>query len=69
MFEILADVNAFNNYIRVGDIIVEFDGKPVATVDNMHKYLNEESIGKRVTLGVLRGGRKQEISAIPSELK
>ena len=69
VFEILADVNAFNNYIRVGDIIVEFDGKPVATVDNMHKYLNEESIGKRVTLGVLRGGRKQEISAIPAELK
>lgn len=69
VFEILADADAFNKNIQVGDIIVEFDKKPVATVDNLHKYLKEETIGKRIVLGVLRGGRKQEITAIPSELK
>jgi S1-C subfamily serine protease len=69
VFEILPDGDAYNNNIRIGDIIVEFDGRPVASIDNLHKYLNEEAIGKSITLGVLRGGRKQAITAIPSELR
>ena len=44
-------------------------GRPVATVDNLHKLLNEEAIGKQITLGVLRGGRRQELAVIPGELK
>ncbi len=69
VFEILPDANIYNNQLRVGDIIVEFEEKPVATVDNLHKYLNEEAIGKKITLSVLRGGRKQLITVIPGELK
>jgi S1-C subfamily serine protease len=69
VFEILADANAYNNQLRVGDIIVEFEGKPVATVDNLHKYLNEESIGRKIGVGVLKEGRKQMIMVIPGELK
>jgi S1-C subfamily serine protease len=69
VFEILADANVYNNPVKTGDIIVEFAGKPVATVDNLHKYLSEEVIGKKVPLGVLRGGRKQIITVIPGELK
>jgi S1-C subfamily serine protease len=69
VYEILADANVYNNPIRTGDIIVEFENKPVATVDNLHKYLNEEVIGKKINLGVLRGGRKQNITVIPGELK
>jgi S1-C subfamily serine protease len=69
VFEITADVNAQNNQLRLGDIIVEFEDKPVATVDNLHKYLNENVIGKRTSLGVLRAGRKQIISVVPGELK
>ncbi len=68
VFEILADANVNNNQVRVGDIIVEFDGRPVATLDQLHKYLNEDSIGKRVEMGVLRGGRKVLISVVPGEL-
>jgi len=69
VFEVLADANAFNREIRIGDIIVEMEGKPVATIDNMHKYLNEDTIGKKSNLTVLREGRKQFISVIPGELK
>ncbi len=62
--------NGINNHeLRDGDIIVEFDGNPVGTVDNMHKYLNESVIGKEVNLSILRGGRKHLISVIPGELK
>lgn len=69
VFDILADINAFNNNLKVGDIIVEFEGKQVATVDNLHKYLNEGVIGKRTSISVLRNGRKQLITVIPGELK
>ena len=58
-----------NDELREGDIIVEFDGTSVATTDNMYKYLNEAAIGKRITLGILRGGRKYYISVVPGELK
>jgi S1-C subfamily serine protease len=58
VFEILPDANIYNNQLHVGDIIVEFEGKPVSTVDTLHKYLNEEVVGKKTSLSVLRGGRK-----------
>lgn len=68
IYEILADANIYNNQLRTGDIIVEFDGKPVGGVDNLHKYLNEEAVGKKLSLEVLRGGRKQTVTVIPGEL-
>jgi S1-C subfamily serine protease len=68
VYEIVTNTKVNNNQVIVGDIIVEFDGKAVATVDNLHKYLTEDVIGKRVELGVLRGGRKQIIRVVPGEL-
>lgn len=68
VFEIVPSTKVNNSQLIVGDIIVEFSGKPVATVDNLHKYLTEDVIGKRVELSVLRGGRKQIIRVVPGEL-
>ncbi len=69
IFEILADSDIYNEQLRVGDIIVEFEARPVSTVDSLHKFLNEKSIGRKIGLTVLRGGRKQLIEVIPAELK
>ena len=69
VFEIDTNTKANNSQLIVGDIIVEFNGKPIATVDNLHKYLTEDVIGKKVELGVLRGGRKQTITVVPGEFK
>jgi S1-C subfamily serine protease len=69
VIEIMRLRGVHNNELKVGDIIVEFEEKPVSTVDNLHKFLNEEVIGKRVNLSVLRGGRKKEIFVIPGESK
>lgn len=69
VFEIVPDADSYNTQLKLGDIIVAFDGKPVATVDNLHKLLGEDVIGKRIALAVLRGGRKQDIVVIPAELK
>ncbi len=67
VFEIIADTNIYNRLLKIGDIIVEFDGKPISTVDNMHKYLTEDAIGKKINLGVLRGGHKESVIVIPAE--
>ncbi|MEO8210254.1 MAG: trypsin-like peptidase domain-containing protein [bacterium] len=69
IFEKIADANAGNNNILVGDIIVEFDGMPVSTIDDLHKLLNEKTIGKNVSITVLRKGKKENIIAIPGEIK
>jgi S1-C subfamily serine protease len=69
VFDIMADANALNSQLRLGDIIVEFEEKPVATVDNLHKYLNETVIGKKTSISILREGRKQIITVVPGELK
>jgi S1-C subfamily serine protease len=58
----------YNNEIRIGDIIVSFNGKPVSTVDELHQRLNAEVIGKKVEMEVLRNGRKTELKVIPGDL-
>jgi S1-C subfamily serine protease len=55
-------------YKHIGDIIVELEEHPIATVDNLHKHLNEKAIGKKTSLTVLRGGRRQMVTLIPGEL-
>jgi len=57
-----------NSEIIVGDIIVEFESKPVASIDNLHKYMNEDVIGKKISIGVLRGGIKHYVNVVPGEI-
>lgn len=68
VFEIVPDAPARNNEIHVGDIIVEFNGKTVSSVDDLHKLLDEKIIGKNSELAVLRGGRKTLIHVFPAEM-
>jgi len=69
VFEKIADANVYNNELSVGDIIVEFDGKPVSSVDDMHKLFSHEVIGIKKQVSVLREGHKQNIFVIPGEMK
>ena len=65
IFEKIADANADNRYLFTGDIIVEFEGQPIGSIDDLHKQLTEKVIGKRVNLGVLRNGYKENVTAVP----
>jgi len=69
VFEKIADANVYNHELRVGDIIVEFDGKPVGSVDDMHKLFSHEVIGTKKQMSVLRNGHKHDIYIIPGEMK
>jgi len=57
-----------NQSLQRGDIVVEFNGSPVLGIDSLQRFLNEDTIGKKATLGILRKGHKQEIEVVPGEL-
>ena len=67
VFEIIPDSPAYNNNIKEGDIIVGFNNHPVASVDDLHRLLNEDVIGKESQLIVLRQGRSIITKVVPVE--
>jgi S1-C subfamily serine protease len=69
IYEIVPDQPVRNQDIRTGDIIVGFNGRPVGSVDELHKQLNEQVIGRPVGLEVLRNGRKTVLTVIPGEMR
>jgi S1-C subfamily serine protease len=55
--------------LREGDIIVGFDDRPIAGIDDLHKLLTDERIGHKSTLVVLRGTQKLDLEVVPEESK
>jgi S1-C subfamily serine protease len=55
--------------LREGDIIVGFDDRPIAGIDDLHKLLTEERIGHKSTLTVIRGTQKLALEVTPEETK
>ena len=53
--------------LQVGDIVVAFDGEPVGGIDDLHRILLEERIGRRMEVAVLRHGRKRMLEVTPGE--
>ena len=52
--------------LREGDIIVSFDGHAVTGVDELHRLLIDERIGRPSTVTVLRGVEKLRVVVVPS---
>ncbi|MBU6234644.1 MAG: DegQ family serine endoprotease [Alphaproteobacteria bacterium] len=55
--------------IKAGDIIIEFDGKPVADMRALPKLVAETEIGKAVPLTVWRDGKETKLSVTVGELE
>jgi S1-C subfamily serine protease len=53
--------------LREGDIIIGFDNHPIAGIDDLHKLLTEERIGRMSSLLVIRGTEKLSIDVRPEE--
>ncbi len=51
-----------------GDIILEMDGRAIASVDDLHRILTEEKINISSVLSVLRRAEKIQITIVPDEL-
>jgi S1-C subfamily serine protease len=50
-----------------GDIIVAVDGIPVGDIDELHRLMTEERVGKPVPVTVLRLSQKLDIAVTPRE--
>lgn len=53
--------------LEPGDVIVEFDGRSTATIDDLHRLLAESSIGARSRITILRDSVKHELPIVPGE--
>jgi len=50
--------------LREGDVIVYFDGKPISSIDDIHRQLGREAIGKSLELVFLRDWQKRMETSI-----
>lgn len=57
-----------NHNLKKGDLIVMMDQRPMASIDDLHKALTEESIGRQHILTVLRGNIPVDVAVTPSEI-
>jgi serine protease Do len=58
-----------NGVLDEGDIILDFDGRPIATMHDLPRLVAETSVGKVVPLTVLRDGRQEVVSITLGRLK
>ncbi len=66
--EVVEDSPAANAGLRPEDLIVELNGVPVQTVDDIQKLMVGELIGAQVHARVLREGSDRELDLVPVEL-
>jgi S1-C subfamily serine protease len=46
---------------------VEFNGRPIANVDDLHKQLTEQAIGVKAVMTILRHTEKLQLGIVPDE--
>ena len=53
--------------LLTGDLMVEFDGQPIRGIDDLHRLLTDERIGKKISVTVIRGVQKLIVELVPRE--
>ena len=53
--------------LREGDVLVDFSGQPVSSIDALHKLLTSERIGAKSQLTIIRGSEKLGLQITPAE--
>jgi S1-C subfamily serine protease len=53
--------------LKEGDVILAFAGVPVSGVDDLHRLLTEDRIGRVTDITVLRRGRREALAITPAE--
>ncbi len=56
-----------NSALIKGDILCSMNGHPVGSIDDLHKLLTEDCIGKKLTLKVIRTGVMNELEVVAGE--
>ena len=50
-----------------GDVIVSFDDHPIAGIDDLHRLLTEERVGRKSPLVIIRRTEKITLTVVPEE--
>ena len=53
--------------LRTGDLILTIDGQPVDTVDDVHRMLGPDAIGRPMAVAFARDGVRRETIVLPRE--
>jgi S1-C subfamily serine protease len=67
VISLAADGPAALAMIREGDVIVDYNGQPIASIDALHKLLTVDQIGVSSQLTLIRGTEKLTVSVKPAE--
>jgi serine protease Do len=67
--DVMKDGPAKEAGIQVGDVIVEFDGRPVKESNELPLLVARTAVGKKVSVTVLRGGQTKHLEVTVGELK
>jgi S1-C subfamily serine protease len=50
-----------------GDIIIGFDGQPIAGIDDLHRLLTDERVGRAAQLAIIRRTERLTLEVVPQE--
>jgi S1-C subfamily serine protease len=50
-----------------GDLLVAIDDRPIQSVDDVHRLLSADAIGREMRITVVRDGRRLEVRVVPAE--
>ncbi len=53
--------------LREGDIILAFAGDAISAIDDLHRQLSEDRIGKPSAVAVLRARERRQMTIVPAE--
>lgn len=63
--EVNEDSPAEKAGIKVGDVVVEYDGERVRSTRQFTRLVQETPEGRTVAIGLMRDGKKQTVNAVP----
>jgi S1-C subfamily serine protease len=53
--------------VQEGDVIVAYDDRPIAGIDDLHRLLTDQKVGVKSSLTVIRGNDKLTLSITPED--
>jgi len=67
--QVIEESPAASAGLRPEDLIVSVDHAPITGVDQLHKLMISDAIGRTVHIGLIRSGRRVDVELVPTELE
>jgi len=69
VMQVLPNTPAERGGIRRGDVITEIDGKPIATGEEVQRFVENSGVGQNLQFKVLRGDRTTTITIRTEQMR